>query len=141
MGRKTLHRVEGTFPLPLSGKLHLQPGGSEAGLTLSTCFCCVETADNVRSSSLTRWREDCRRLARSSDSPGMTEFKEEPRKESHQRPANVPGYGVGGCLDSHLLSAWLPAVCGPGLSVIRSSQTPESLWSECEPLGKKVKGC
>lgn len=42
-------------------------------LTLSACFCCVDTVDSVRSSSPTRCREDCRRLARSSDSPGSRE--------------------------------------------------------------------
>lgn len=38
---------------------------------------------------------------------------------------------------SYLLSAWLLAGCGPGLSVILPSQTPGCLWSECEPLEKR----
>lgn len=115
------------------------PGGSlapgAAALTLSACFCCVETAHSVRSRSPTRCCEDCRRPARSSASPGMTEVRSKggmPPKACH-----VPGQRMTGRLRSHLFFAGLLAECGPELSVIPSSQTLESLWSGYEPLGER----
>lgn len=111
------------------------------GLTLSACFCCMDTADSVRSSSPIRCREDCRRLARSSNSPGMTELKMDPKEEIPLQACRCARLRMKGHPDSHLLSVSLLVEYESGRYVNLTSQTLESLWSECEPLGEKPNAC